>query len=122
MSFFLDLDKELICSIPVDFQERDDCLSWHFDKTGSYTVKSGYKVAMDAKCQEASSNLKVEQQWWLSLWNLKIPLKVKVFAWKACLNGLPCLINLRKRNVLVNPICHCCNLEEETLEHALFWC
>ncbi|KAK3221039.1 hypothetical protein Dsin_015009 [Dipteronia sinensis] len=34
----------------------------------------------------------------------------------------PLSINLRKRNVPVNYICHCCNLEEETLEHALFWC
>ncbi|KAK2634492.1 hypothetical protein Ddye_029284 [Dipteronia dyeriana] len=26
------------------------------------------------------------------------------------------------RNVPVNPICTCCKLEEETLEHTIFWC
>ncbi|KAK3182747.1 hypothetical protein Dsin_030033 [Dipteronia sinensis] len=41
--FFLDLDKELICSIPVGFQEKDDCLSGILTKQGLTLIKVGIK-------------------------------------------------------------------------------
>ncbi|KAK3225196.1 hypothetical protein Dsin_005058 [Dipteronia sinensis] len=50
--FFLNIDIELILSIPVSTRDRDDFLMWHFDKKGIYSVKSGYKLAVEAKGED----------------------------------------------------------------------
>lgn len=39
----LSSDVEIINRIPINLN-LDRKLIWHFDKTGKYTVKSGYKV------------------------------------------------------------------------------
>ncbi|KAK3228955.1 hypothetical protein Dsin_000836 [Dipteronia sinensis] len=43
------VDKEVIISIHVSFRDRADCLIWHFDKNGIYTVKSG-KILVNLCC------------------------------------------------------------------------
>lgn len=42
------MDSEVIQSIPMGVVRDDDCLCWHYDRRGKYTVKSGYFVAMQA--------------------------------------------------------------------------
>ncbi|KAL5779809.1 hypothetical protein ACOSQ2_010546 [Xanthoceras sorbifolium] len=106
-SFFLNIDKELILSIPLSCRNEDDVLIWHFDKHGHYSVKSGYKLAIAEKFKKLSSGSSSDQHWWLSLWNLHIPQKIKIFIWKVCKNAIPSLSNL---------------LKVETVEHALLWC
>ncbi|XP_019091159.1 PREDICTED: uncharacterized protein LOC109128743 [Camelina sativa] len=39
------LDVALIEAIPLGSDIKDDCLGWHFTKTGKYTVKYGYETA-----------------------------------------------------------------------------
>ncbi|KAK3221268.1 hypothetical protein Dsin_008293 [Dipteronia sinensis] len=45
-TLLIPLDKEAILSIPVSFRGGKDFLSWHFDKSGSFSVKSGYRLAL----------------------------------------------------------------------------
>ncbi|KAL0424392.1 UNVERIFIED_CONTAM: hypothetical protein Sradi_0974000 [Sesamum radiatum] len=51
-----------------------------------------------------------------------LPNKVKVFAWRICLNALPTSVNLTKR--LKEPLggCPFCHIEEEDTMHILLHC
>ncbi|KAL5542393.1 hypothetical protein UlMin_010103 [Ulmus minor] len=42
-------DAKAILSLPIGSFEHDDVLFWNFTKDGDYTVKSGYKVALDSR-------------------------------------------------------------------------
>ena len=43
---FCQEDAEIILAIPVH-TEMDDCVAWHYDKKGIFSVKSAYKVQME---------------------------------------------------------------------------
>jgi hypothetical protein len=38
-------DAEIILALPV--HTMDDCVAWHYDKKGMFSVKSAYKVQME---------------------------------------------------------------------------
>ena len=59
---------------------------------------------------------------WRKLWHLHIPSKIKIFAWKACVDALPTMVNLQKRGIGVNDLCPCCGFESETLFHSIIKC
>ncbi|KAL5849554.1 hypothetical protein ACOSQ4_007567 [Xanthoceras sorbifolium] len=61
-------------------------------------------------------------KWWSMFWGLNIPLKIRIFAWRACLNALPTLSNLVQRKVCVVDSCKRCGLASESTAHVLFWC
>ena len=52
---FLSVDREAILSIPLSFVDSADCLYWHFDKRGSYSVKNSYFIAMGEKARSLGS-------------------------------------------------------------------
>ncbi|KAL5788182.1 hypothetical protein ACOSP7_005131 [Xanthoceras sorbifolium] len=89
---------------------------------GCYNVKSGYKLAVAEKFKERSSCSLVDQKWWLNLWNMRLPQKIKIFTWKVCKNALPSLSNLVLRKINCVDKCPRCGLGSETVEHALLWC
>ncbi|KAL5798010.1 hypothetical protein ACOSQ2_002830 [Xanthoceras sorbifolium] len=60
--FFLSLDRDCILSIPLGVISSRDVIIWHFDKKGRYTVKNGYRVAMDDTVREACSNSSADQR------------------------------------------------------------
>ncbi|TXG72736.1 hypothetical protein EZV62_001315 [Acer yangbiense] len=47
---FLPDDANLILNLPQLSLNRDDTLCWHFDKRGFYSVRRGYKLAVDVQC------------------------------------------------------------------------
>ncbi|KAL0361921.1 UNVERIFIED_CONTAM: hypothetical protein Sradi_3876600, partial [Sesamum radiatum] len=66
--------------------------------TGKFTVRSAYHLTCELSNRPCSSDLlAVEHGWWRKLWQAKIPNKIKVFTWKACLNALPTSVNLVRR-------------------------
>lgn len=48
--------------------------------------------------------------------------KVKVFALRACKNGLPTKHNLKKKNIIKEGSCDFCGKEDDNLGHALLEC
>ena len=48
--------------------------------------------------------------------------KVKTFAWRACSESLPTMVNLARRRVVLSNSCTSCNREPETVIHALWGC
>jgi hypothetical protein len=45
-------EAKLIFQIPI-YDYTNDCIAWHFDKKGTFSVKSAYKVALDSAEQES---------------------------------------------------------------------
>ena len=46
-NIFLELDVELINSIPLSRFPKSDRLKWHFDLATKFSVKSAYSLAFD---------------------------------------------------------------------------
>lgn len=65
----LDIDLEVIKRIPIN-RELEVKIIWHYDKTGKYTVKSGYRLFMNGKINEASSSSNPMGNVWKNLWKL----------------------------------------------------
>ncbi|KAL5798630.1 hypothetical protein ACOSQ2_003450 [Xanthoceras sorbifolium] len=117
----LDAIKDSILEIPLSLGDCADSLIWHFDKTGEYSVKSGYRVAAQDKLSLSGSSSSPDSKWWLALWNLNIPPKIKIFIWRVCHNAIPSLCNLCSRKIVVDPCCSRCGNAPESSAHALFW-
>jgi hypothetical protein len=71
----------------------EDVIGWHFDSKGLFSVKSAYKVQIDAD----SSRLGVSSVHhsaaggsfpWQKIWSLECLNKVKIFAWRLAHNSL----------------------------------
>ncbi|KAL5762916.1 hypothetical protein ACOSP7_019180 [Xanthoceras sorbifolium] len=93
-----------------------------FSANGEYSVKSGYRVAAQEKLSLKGSSSCPDSKWWLALWNLNIPPKIKIFIWRVCHNAIPSLCNLCSRKIVVDPCCSRCGDAPESSAHALFWC
>ncbi|KAL5865358.1 hypothetical protein ACOSQ3_002872 [Xanthoceras sorbifolium] len=85
-------------------------------------MKSGYRVAAQEKLSFKCSSSCPDSKWWLSLWNLNIPPKIKIFIWRVCHNAIPSLCNLCSRKIVVDPCCPRYGDAFESSAHALFWC
>jgi len=87
-------------------------------------MKSGYKLLCEdsSRGEASSSNSAANMVFWFGVWKLKMLGKVKNFIWRACTNSLPTKVNLMKRKVLVDPLCHCCGKQPEDIMHALWGC
>ena len=53
---------------------------------------------------------------------MRVPNKIKHFAWRACNNALPTMANLHRQHIIPNDICEICKVEPEDQIHALWSC
>ncbi|GKV01547.1 hypothetical protein SLEP1_g14094 [Rubroshorea leprosula] len=60
--------------------------------------------------------------WGRRLWSLDIPEKVHLLLWSAYCNILPTKDNLHHRQIMVDPECPVCDLEQESVLHSLMSC
>ncbi|KAK2664585.1 hypothetical protein Ddye_003159 [Dipteronia dyeriana] len=119
---FLKDDVDTILSMPTSSSLMDDSLFWHFNRSGVYSVRSGYKVGKSLVCRESSSSSNALEAWWKFLWGLKLPNKIIIFIWKACSNWLPAHLNLAKRGMSIDLGCPICRKKPESTRHALWGC
>ena len=61
-------------------------------------------------------------QIWKKVWSLKLPAKIKIFSWRACVNGLLVLSKLAAKGIQTSCICPICDEEPKSLTHALISC
>lgn len=108
-------DTNLILSIPLSTQDRNDKLIWAKEDNGNFSVKSCYKAIMG----ELPEDTKLD---WSFIWNLKIPPRAKIFIWQVCSNIVPTADRLRTKKVDCPSICQVCNAAEETILHILAEC
>ena len=56
---------------------------------------------------------------WKNLWKLKLPTKIKIFSWRACVDGLLVYVKMVERGIKFDFNCPVRGEEPESLIHAL---
>ncbi|KAK2661224.1 hypothetical protein Ddye_007757 [Dipteronia dyeriana] len=120
--FFLPEDASLILRIPCSSHISDDVVSWHYEKYGTYTVKSGYHLGMSLSSTMSSSGLCSLESWWKYLWRFKVPSKFKLLIWRAYHDWIPINSNLAKCGVVIDGLCPMCRQWPGTTLYALWYC
>ena len=85
---FWDVDVQQILRIRTSPRGREDFIAWFPEKSGQFTVKSAYKLATrehdDSFAGGASSMCpEGDRSIWNYVWRAKVPLKMRITAWKA---------------------------------------
>ncbi|KAL2930750.1 hypothetical protein RDABS01_036160, partial [Bienertia sinuspersici] len=114
---------EEIQKIVLPQSQLEDVWTWHHTKNGLFNVKSAYFIAQQEKGSAGpafSSDQRDEV--WDKVWRAKVPLKIKIFAWKSIHYGLAVRCNLAKKGMEVDPICPRCGESPETELLMLFSC
>ncbi|KAL0403558.1 UNVERIFIED_CONTAM: hypothetical protein Sradi_1996600 [Sesamum radiatum] len=118
---FLPEDHDVILSIPLGRGIHEDIPIWHFTESGQFTVKSAYYLEI-SRSTDATSSVQAGSPSWNFFWSTKIPRRIQVFAWRACLNALPTSANLGHRIRSSLNACPYCETEMEDSLHALWDC
>ncbi|KAM6566267.1 hypothetical protein CsatA_025395 [Cannabis sativa] len=113
---------DAILSIPLPLQPSNDELIWELSSSGIYTVKTGYHLSFSSFTPPDIPSSSSPSPWWKNLWHLKIPPKVKHFAFRATNSTLPTLKSLASRKIIPSSVCERCGNMEESVSHALFYC
>ena len=117
-------EAETILNIPLSYNMSDDSIIWVVKKKGVFTVKSAYYVALplvkESGLGECSTG-DYRAPLWRKMWHLKLPTKMRIFAWRACVNGLPTHLNMERRGIEVDAKCPLCEKAIESTEHALLY-
>ena len=79
-------------------------------------------LAGDTNGREESSEQRANHRVWNRLWQLRVPSKIKVFGWSACIDILPSKVNLVRWQILKEDRCGLCQQCPESVIHALWEC
>jgi hypothetical protein len=85
---FRPIDAEVILKIKTSPRREADFLAWNPERTGVFTVRSTYKLALALLNQDrdhaASSGApNGNKPVWNMIWRSGVPEKVRIFAWRA---------------------------------------
>ena len=122
---FLPFEADSILKIPLSHNLPEDKIIWIGNSYGDFTVKSAYHIAynlLESKEKEECLNRDPCKPVWRKLWHLNLPAKIKIFAWRACVNGLPTMEAINCRGISQNKDCPIYGSEVESLDHALLNC
>ncbi|KAL5556887.1 hypothetical protein UlMin_039123 [Ulmus minor] len=111
-----------ILSLPTPNRPTADSLTWHYNKRGHYTVRSGYWVAKGGMETISSSSSSNHIPWWKQFWRLQIPAKIRIFVWKAYNDWIPTAVNLANHGVPTHKRCSICSEANDTTTHGLWEC
>ena len=116
-------EVNLIKSIPLCTTTVADTLTWPFNASGSYTVKSGYKfLAKDELQNQSPAHSDQNNDLWKLIWGLDVPNKIKNFVWRSSRDAILVKKNLKKRKILNDDKCEQCGQVEESVLHAIWEC
>ncbi|KAK3188720.1 hypothetical protein Dsin_028281 [Dipteronia sinensis] len=115
-------DADAFLSLLVGNGSSQDMLLWHYEQSGIYSLKSGYRLGCNMRTLASTSGLGEGVSWWKFSWKADIPTKVKVFIWKACNNWIPTRVNLAMKGFQVASGCPICLCGRESTLHALWGC
>ena len=122
---FLPFEVDSILRIPLSYSMPEDKLIWVGNKRGEFTVKSVYHIAfnlLESKKGGECSSGDPYKSLWKRLWSLNLPAKVKVFAWRACINGLPTMDAICIRGISNERGCPIYKKAPECINYALLNC
>lgn len=104
---------------------KADFWIWKFNKSGDYSVKSGYWLAF----KESKKDMIFEVEMLPSLnglkeqvWSLQTAPKIKVFFWKSLCAAISVADGLLVRGLNTGLRCQVCDLNGESVNYVLFSC
>jgi hypothetical protein len=112
---------EQSCSMATSPHTTPNQLMWNGTRTGTFSVRSAYHLAVESKVWERGSimvNPNANPVWQL-IWRFQVPRVVQLFLWRACNDILPTKEKLFKRKVVSEPGCPTCGMEIKTTIHSL---
>ena len=112
-------------SIPLSTNDTNDRLVWVENRSGKFTVKSAYTLALEKQQSSAMghfSKSSIRKKIWKALWNLNVPQKIKHFSWRVSQDILATKMNLAKWKIAPSGTCELCEKEEETASHLFWFC
>ncbi|MBA0845521.1 hypothetical protein Goarm_022797 [Gossypium armourianum] len=120
-----DVTANRILAIPISESRPEDMLVWKYEGLGEYTVRSGYRVLITDYLQSdlhMSSTNEEYKSFYMDLWTLHIPEKIKIHVWRLFNNMVPHYENLARRTLCEEAVCPLCKEDLETTEHLLGSC
>lgn len=122
--FFQAADVEIILKIKLPTKPLPDFIAWHYEKNGLFSVRSAYRLAVDLQDMERGENIhgSGEGKLWRVLWQIPVPEKVKIFAWRLTHEGLATKENKFRKTIEVVATCDICGMADETGYHATVVC
>jgi hypothetical protein len=75
-------DAEEVLKIRLPKFDTEDFVSWPQEKSGIFSVRSAYKLALDEKTAihtNSSHSSNGDRRLWKSIWKANVPSKVRVF-------------------------------------------
>ncbi|KAJ4818941.1 RNA-directed DNA polymerase (reverse transcriptase)-related family protein [Rhynchospora pubera] len=107
--------NEAVLSLPTAVTNMGtDSVSWKWNSTGTFSVKSAYQMLISG----GKSNFLAS-----SIWNLKLPSSIKLFAVLLFHARLLTQEALHKRNIMVQPGCVLCSsVSLESADHLFCLC
>lgn len=118
-------DASAILGIPLSLFGKRNRLIWVANKSGKFSVKSAYAFAYEEKLEQNRGdclNASLCKRVWRCIWQLKLPHKLRHFAWKVGRNILATKDNLKRRKIIKDDTCVLCGQLEETTCHLLWFC
>ncbi|XP_018435286.2 uncharacterized protein LOC108807498 [Raphanus sativus] len=104
---------------------KEDFWVWKFNKSGAYSVKSGYWLAYQEKSKETRQRaeaLPSINPLKTQIWKVSTAPKIRLFVWKALSQALPVADLLIDRGMKCDDRCQLCGCEGESVNHVLFSC
>ncbi|KAG2299870.1 hypothetical protein Bca52824_036342 [Brassica carinata] len=102
-----------------------DSWVWKYNRSGVYTVKTGYDLVFSLnkkellRCHKEKPSLNPLKA---QVWNMQASSKLKVFIWKALSGALSVVDALQDRGMKCDPVCQTCGMDGESINHFLFSC
>jgi ribonuclease HI len=124
------MDVEAVKTIPISHTMQPDFWAWHYEKNGIFTVRSAYKMIVEIKQRRldwlegrtATSNSEEKEKQWKNLWKVKVPAKLKIFAWRLARSSLPTGQERVRRHMSTTSVCPICSAADDDWRHSLINC
>lgn len=112
------IDTEEICKMRIPSNMVEDCVAWHYENSGVFTIKSAYKLAYEIKnnataAASSSSRDAGDRNNWDLIWKARISEKVKIFGWHVATHSLATKQNAFRRTIFKEDMCEICGNEME---------
>uniref|UniRef100_A0A8R7UJJ4 Reverse transcriptase zinc-binding domain-containing protein n=1 Tax=Triticum urartu TaxID=4572 RepID=A0A8R7UJJ4_TRIUA len=124
---FHSFDADDICRISIPRLNVKDCIAWHPEKNGIFSVRSAYKLAAAIKHKSvlepsSSTNNPDNRSIWDLIWKADVPPKVRIFGWRVATNTLATKKNKFRRTITLDATCDICECGDENEFHAVVSC
>lgn len=126
-NIFYPFDAEEIYKIRIPSTEIEDCIAWHYERNGNFTVRSAYNLAasLNRNTQggaSSSASCAEDRSIWDVIWKMNIPERIKNFGWRIETNTLATKRNKCRRTIVHDSVCEICGNGEEDEFHAVISC